>query len=236
MVSFAFIALGLGGCDSPPSTHSNISGTSRSDSPLSRRLPVNIGGKRGYIDGTGKLVINPQYEDIGQFSEGLAKVCVGNCSDKHRSDYAFLREQRPPQDFRYGFINEDGKLVINPTFEQVYDFSEGLAPVCVGKDCNYGGWGKERKWGYVDKTGAMAIPLQFDSASLFKEGLAVVSIGDKYGYIDESGKFAINPQFDLANDFEDGVASVWLRSNGSDFLSTMGYIDKSGKYIWRPSR
>jgi hypothetical protein len=62
-------------------------------------------------------------------------------------------------------------------FEEVYDFSEGLAAVCVGEDCNYGRLNKERKWGYIDKAGATTIPPQFDSVSSFKEGLAVVSLG-----------------------------------------------------------
>src|SRR5208282_2047334 len=59
----------------------------------------------GYIDSTGKLAINFQFEEVADFSEGLAAVKTGN---------------------RWGFIDEDGKFVINPQFDEVDRFAEGL--------------------------------------------------------------------------------------------------------------
>ena len=35
-------------------------------------------GKAGLIDKTGRIVINPQLDDVGFFSEGLAQVRIGD--------------------------------------------------------------------------------------------------------------------------------------------------------------
>ena len=107
--------------------------------------------------------------------------------------------------------------------------------MCVGKGC-YGGLlnEEEKKWGYIDKTGATVIAPQFDQAYDFHEGLAGVSMGKKWGYIDKAGKFLINPQFDWVGDFDHGIAPVTIRRGQSD-PGRLGYIDKTGTYIWQPS-
>ena len=44
-------------------------------SPFSEGLVmVRVGGKDGYMDTTGKMIIEPQFESAGSFSEGLASV------------------------------------------------------------------------------------------------------------------------------------------------------------------
>ncbi len=87
------------------------------------------------------------------------------------------------------------------------------------------------------------------SATDFSEGLAPVKIAAKYvffekngtrtligadksigkwGYVNKSGELIITPQFDWAMNFTGDVAAVI-----TDFKT--GYIDKTGKYIWKPS-
>jgi hypothetical protein len=203
---------------------------------------VTVGGKAGYIDRAGKLVVNPQYDQAADFSEGLALVCVGQCDQEHWQGYRYTKswETEPiEQTFKYGYIDETGKMVINPMFEAAESFSEGLAGVCVGHGCYYSSPSdklkkekEEEKWGYIDKTGTIVIPPQFKYARGFHDGLAVVCVGDKYGYIDKTGKFVINPQFDSAMEFDNGVASVMMKV--ADKYQS-GYIDQSGKYIWPPS-
>jgi hypothetical protein len=210
-------------------------------------LGVKVGGKVGYIDRAGKLVINPQYDSFSEFSEGLAVFCVGQCDQEHWQGYRYVKgslDTEPlEQTFKYGYIDETGKIVINPMFESAYAFKEGLAGVCAGNGCYYSRPSdkpkEEAKWGFIDRTGAFVITSQFKNVSPFHEGLAAVSVGDKWGYIDKTGKFVINPQFDSALQFENGIAEVGLKvprkpdSIMDDYQ--YGYIDRTGKYIWQPS-
>ena len=64
--------------------------------------------KYGFIDKSGKMVIEPQFDGASDFSEGLAQV---------------------EKDGKWGFIDKSGKVVIEPQFDWVSDFSEGLAKV-----------------------------------------------------------------------------------------------------------
>ena len=201
---------------------------------------VTVGGKQGYIDETGKLVVNPQYDSVSDFSEGLARVCVGPCDQEHWQGFRYTKglDTEPlEQTFKYGYIGETGQMVINPMFESAEKFSEGLAGVCVGHGCYYTPPAdkpkEEQKWGFIDKTGAMIIPPQFAYVKVFHEGLAAVSVGDKWGYIDKTGKFVVNPQYDTVDEFENGVAEVGLKSTTEKYQ--YGYIDRTGKYIWQPS-
>jgi hypothetical protein len=71
--------------------------------------PILQDGKWGYIDKTGKIVINPQFDNAWRFNDGLAKVRFGE---------------------KYGFIDKKGKIVINPQFDGIWgEFSEGLIEV-----------------------------------------------------------------------------------------------------------
>ena len=64
--------------------------------------------KYGFIDKSGKVVIEPQFDDVGPFSEGFAGV---------------------EKDGKWGFIDKSGKVVIEPQFDDAEPFSEGLAKV-----------------------------------------------------------------------------------------------------------
>lgn len=77
--------------------------------------PVLSGGKWGYIDRSGRIVIEPQFEAASQFSDGLAAVKT---------------------DGVWGYIGLNGQVVIGPSFEAAGSFGDGLAPVL--KDGLYG--------------------------------------------------------------------------------------------------
>jgi len=111
---------------------------------------------------------------------------------------------------KQGFIDRRGRLVIQPTFDQVYPFSDGLAGALEGT-----------RWGYISKTGEWVIPPRYFTAGMFSHDRAAVrwAASDQIGYIDRQGRVVIEPQFDCAGDFVAGVAIVgnrtlWSRLTG----------------------
>lgn len=79
--------------------------------------PVEIDGKWGLIDKTGKFVIEPKYDDITTFAEGLAIVDLQGKS---------------------GYINRQGEIVIPIVYEQASVFRDGVALVSLdGKSFYY---------------------------------------------------------------------------------------------------
>ncbi len=85
-------------------------------------LCTSVDGKAGFIDRTGKVVIKPEFENAGPFSEGLAAVRVNSL---------------------FGFINPLGELVIPARYVSVDRFSDGMAAVSPEK----GRWGYINKFG-----------------------------------------------------------------------------------------
>lgn len=74
------------------------------------------GGKWGYKDESGKVAIEPLYDEAYNFSEGLAGVEIGE---------------------KVGFINTSGEMVIPAIYDSVTSFKEGLASVTLNDKCAY---------------------------------------------------------------------------------------------------
>src|ERR1051326_304233 len=175
--------------------------------PLLR--PIQQDGKWGYIDGTGKIVIKPQFAWAEEFSEGLA---------------AFENE-----DGKHGYIDETGKIVIEPKFDNWTEFSEGLAAVSVDFDWGYidktGKWAIQPQFAggrpFSDGLALVAVPL--NGKVSFPPG------PEKHVFIDKTGKVVIDPKDDILNGtFSEGVGTVQFISNrGPDAV----LIDKTGKTI-----
>lgn len=135
-----------------------------------------------------------------------------------------------------GFMNPEGKIVIEPVFEKAYHFTDGLAAVQ-----------KEGLWGFIDTSGRIVIEPQFISVGLFSDGLATFRqkrYSDKEGYIDKTGKVVIKPQFDMAEPFRNGLARVGFATLKGRLLSMVAdvgveceykFIDRTGKIVPEPS-
>ena len=114
-------------------------------------------------------------------------------------------------DYKWGFRDASGKIVIPAKYDQVQDFSNGLAAVATGTL-------SRAKWGFIDKTGNMVIeqkftiqPSQFD-----KCGLAFVQNKDKESmFIDKTGKVVSEKYTNCITPFCNGYA-IWTKHEVSD--------------------
>lgn len=80
-------------------------------------------GSYSYIDRTNKVILQPKYgTDMGSFSEGLARIGIGLRKADRESETA---DEQTSQS--WGFMDKKGNLVIHTQFDDVYDFSNGLA-------------------------------------------------------------------------------------------------------------
>ncbi len=161
------------------------------------------GEKFGFINRDGKIAIKPQYDFAWDFSDGLAPVRKG--------DYF---------NGTWGYIDKEGKTVIDFKFRSANCFYEGIA--CVKTT--------DEKYGYIDKTGKFIIEARFEKGYDFSEGLAAVKINGKWGYIDTTGRIVIQPQFDGVDNFSEGLAII--HENGAEGL--YGFIDKEGNVVIEP--
>lgn len=106
------------------------------------------------VDATGRrlgLDDRPYVWAAADLAEGMRAVAIGK--DVLSSD-GFSSHGR-----KYGFVNRWGNVVIEPVFDYVESFSNGLARVNVGGGRTIDGEIVGGKWGYVDRTGRRIWPV-----------------------------------------------------------------------------
>ncbi len=151
----------------------------------------------GLMDNTGSIIVQPQYQFIGNFSEnGLA---------------SFKRE-----DNKWGYINAKGDIIITPRFDFCGKFFNEIATVQI-----------EDKYGYINEAGEYIIQPKYDETSYFVNGFAWVKIEDSWKLIDMQGSIKgsaiykyitrINAELSFANN-ADGKKFI-IHNDGTE-LST----------------
>lgn len=203
-------------------------------------FPIKSGGKYGYANTKGEIIVNPTYDDANSFSEGYAAVCSNE---------------------KYGFIDEKGKLVINCQYDNAYSFSEGFSVVQIGEKYGainnkgeyvvnpkyddlrrfsegYAAFSSNGKYGFVDTKGKEVIKAQYDVCGSFKNGVAPVKKSGKYGLVNNEGKEILKPTYDHIYSpsyydkryaFSYGGKLGYLSENGDVCVSNK-YIDGSDFY------
>ena len=114
------------------------------------------------------------YEAVDSFSGGLAAVKKGG---------------------RWGYVNHDGQLVIQPQFDRAGYFASGLAPATLGD-----------RTGFIDSSGSFAFLLEYDDAPGFLTGddeddlyIAPSDVSRfwtkdrKFGYVNTAGRVIWGP-------------------------------------------
>ncbi|NJK39264.1 MAG: WG repeat-containing protein [Oscillatoriales cyanobacterium SM2_3_0] len=187
--------------------------------------------KTGYINKAGQWVIQPQFDQAGDFHQQRAWISQTNVD---RWGYGYIdstgNQIVEPRflevrnfsndrawvnsDWQWGCVNLTGDWVIQPRFLEVRDFSNDRA------------WVKfEEKWGCINSAGDWVIQPQFQDVGEFSQDLAParLSLESKWGYINRSGAWVIQPQFEMAGGFSDGWALV-SQSEQRMFIDSAGQV------------
>lgn len=164
----------------------------------------------GFIDKSGKVVIEPRFRKIAPFSEG----------------YAFAKEND-----KILMINKKGEPVITFDFEtgnhdKFPMFSDGYAKL-------YYKWKLPgNKWGFINKEGKQAFPnLAISSMRTpFSEGRAWIMLkGSKdLVLIDTKGNVLVKvPDAKKPEKFKDGLSPVFMKDR------SIRYYDRDGELVWK---
>lgn len=186
--------------------------------------------KWGYINRKGIVTIEPKYDTVSNFSNGIAMV-----ENKGKKYYINLKGNKKniqisevqPLEFINGYAKihiNDGVGFMNDKFEnlptlgaEATDFNkDGIAALLM----------KNNTMIYINGSGKTELYVEYDKIGNFSEGLAWVSKNDKYGYINRKGELVIDTVFTSATDFSDGIAFVTVNSRfGSIKLREEGDSD-----------
>lgn len=195
------------------------------DEHLETLRSVKAGGKHGFIDLTGKVVVPLQYEatDSGFRGWNWVKLASGRWR-LVGPDHALVGPEvdsvgeggRDACPFmlggKWGLLTRAGAVALEPAYDKIGTYRGEHVLV----------W-KDKKGGFADGKGALVVPPTFEDAQAFSEGLAAVKTGGLWGFIDGSGKMAIAPRFKQVGGFHEGLAEAL--DDGE-----YGYIDPSGEW------
>ena len=137
----------------------------------------------------------------------------------------------------WGYINEFGKEMIEPIYDDASFFFDGFASVA-----------QKGNYGYISKSGNVAINFRYKDAEAFHNGYAIVMKDSLYGLIDKNGETIIPHLYDELSETENNIFIAakkdkygYIKRNGTpvttfdfdlanDFINGMAIISKDEKY------
>ena len=177
-------------------------------------MPVTFPGKRIALvdeDGNAKFELNP-----------IKGSEIISCAPGYSDGLLLVKTE----DGKYGFVDTNGKVVVNPEYEEAYNFSEELALV-VMRDKSY-----NKLWSVIDKSGKVKFKIKdgYDLLSRFyKEGYIVARKDDRIFMINEKGvETKLSSKVENVYDYNDKFIIF------SDEVNGVGVIDFNGEIIIRP--
>jgi serine/threonine protein kinase len=199
--------------------------------------------KYGYIDQTGKYVINPQYEEATIFNDGIAwvvktagKITAINTTGKELftvdasiassyseglAAFAPYLPEKGSNGLKHGYLDEDGKIKIEPKFDIAASFHSNRARIGILEKNSEGE--EFYKYAFIDKSGTV-VGEYYESATDFQGEYAVVIKEGKCGAINTSGKLVVPIMYDALS-----VDGEWFLYTSAD--GKYGWLDGDGKII-----
>ncbi|MBV7272532.1 WG repeat-containing protein [Clostridium sp. PL3] len=200
---------------------------------------VRINDKAGAIDEFGNYVIQPKYSDIQGFKEKRAIVTDNQKykvidesgkelfeNDNFISEFyngrALFSIVEKGDQWKYGYINLQGKVVVPPQFLSAGNFSNGRAVVQL----------ENEKYGVIDLNGKILKTFPYEQVTDISEGRLFFKekIDGKFGLMDENGQIIVAPKYGSVESFKNGTAIV----GEGDTIIKFGVINRNGEYTIQP--
>ncbi len=213
------------------------------------------GGTMALLQKTGKVIseivttkdkkqIKYKFDYISKSKENVIRFCSG-CYVNYEGDWANPKVENG----KWGYLNTNATLLLDPNFDFCTDFSNDRAIVqykglfglinssanfilkpeyqnlsfVENTDNQYIKFDvKKEKFGLIREDGKLLTSINFEKIFPFHDGLARVMIQGKYGYIDSSQTLVIPAIYDNANDFEENMAAVFTKNK-------WGFINQKGE-------
>lgn len=142
------------------------------------------------------------YDSIGMFEDGVARVTKGD---------------------KIGYVRKDYSYVVKPVWDSAFR-------AVNASDTNDGYYGyfhikKGEKWGIVFMDGTVIGPVSESMLSVGEYEIAVVTINGKQKYIKKDGKFLDNIEYQYAYPFSEGKGLVHTS------YTECYFIDENGKKV-----
>ena len=164
-----------------------------------RAFPVKVNNLWGLMDADGEILLAPKYEAMGELK---------------KFGYAIMQREK-----QVGVINEFGREVISPGYQDIKILDSTLFAVMVAEDWmvinleevivlekgyervqiwskKYLGYRKNGKWGARSITGDPVIAPVYEDLSYLSSGYFQSVAGDKIGLLNENGDEILPPEYD----------------------------------------
>lgn len=162
-----------------------------------------------------------------------------------------------PGNSGFGLMDTARRIILEPCYDYIYDFKNGIALVESGGLCGFidetgreitpikysynipeikfsEGYlavgmedGDKIRYGFINRNGQEIIAIKYDQAYSFSQGLACVALNGKWGYVDYSGNEVIPLTFEEAENFDEKIFHDALAK--IKLNGKYGYVDKKGR-------
>ncbi|MEM8898707.1 MAG: WG repeat-containing protein [Bacteroidota bacterium] len=136
----------------------------------------------GLVDSLGNMLIEPQFDRMGEFGSGLAPVLIGS-KQEGLVRFPSSSTSSAYTGGKWTFVDKDRQIKFDPVFQEAHAFRHGLAAVK-----------KNGHWGYIDTEGKFVVKPELLWAGDFHDHMAVVRLGEnsgayygRYAYINTDG-------------------------------------------------
>ena len=171
-------------------------------------------GKWGYIDKSGKVIIDYQFGEANSF----------------RENKAFVQDNWGQPGY---FIDKSGHRIFDKTFDNVWAFKDGLCGVTVNK-----------KQGVIDSLGNWLVEPKYDWLHVFYQDgwIAYFNRIDgkaKWGIINSKGEEILPAMYSniVKNDGDCILPEIYLGDCSNDVNDCKrGYVNLRGEIIWQPTQ